>query len=305
MRSRTIEDRKPFVKKLIERLPLDLDQKREKVLKNFAHKQLTRVFATAPEIPFDDRSHLIFFSDCHRGDRSAVDGFAKNATLFLDVLQHYYCQGFTYIEVGDGDELWENRSFQTVRAAYEAIFNLFHRFNEGGRLHLLLGNHDITGFRQHWTRKDGLLVGEGLVLKHAPSRRRIFTVHGHQADFTSYRLYFVGRLMVRRIWRRLQMLGLFRDQYAGSWKRIEGRLRTWAKAHQQILICGHTHHPASAATGESPYFNTGSCLKPGELTGLEIVDGAIQAVRWTRAQRAPHIQRVPVGAPQPLHAFSP
>ncbi len=287
-----------------ERLPLNFVRKRQEILRDFAHRQLTRVFATAPEVPFDDRSRLIFFSDTHRGDRSATDGFARNAQLFLTVLQDYYRRGFTYIEVGDGDELWENQSFQTIRAAYQAIFDLLHRFNEQGRLHLLLGNHDIGGFRQHLVRKDTLLAEEGMVLKHMHSGQRIFAVHGHQADFANYRLYFLGRIVIRRIWRRMQALGLFRDHYVGPFESIEQRLIKWAASQQQILICGHTHHPVSPQPGAPPYFNTGSCLKPGELTGIEIVRGEIQPIRWTAMQQAPYIQRAQVGAPQPLSALN-
>lgn len=289
---------------LAKHLPLGIDQKWEEIWDNFSRRQLTRVFATAREVIFDDQSRLIFFSDSHRGDRSSTDGFARNAQLFLDVLQHYYQQGFSYIEVGDGDELWKNRRFHVVREAYGTIFDLLHRFDNQGRLHMLLGNHDIGGFHQHLVRKDSLLAREGLVLKHAGTGRRLFAVHGHQADFTSYRLYFVGRLIIRRIWRRLQSLGLYRDHYAGSCESIERRLREWAEAQKQILICGHTHHPVSAQRGEAPYFNTGSCLKPGEITGLEVIGGAIQPIRWTAMHRAPHIQRTPVGPAQPLQTLT-
>ncbi len=281
-----------------------MDQTWQTIWDHFSQKQLTRVFATAREILFDDQSRLVFFSDSHRGDRSAADDFARNAQLFLDVLKHYYHEGFAYIEVGDGDELWKNRHFRVVRRAYGTIFDLLHRFDDQGRLHMLLGNHDIGGFRQHLIKKDGLLAREGLVLRHTRTGRRIFAVHGHQADFTSYQLYFVGRLIIRRIWRRLQMMGIYQDHYAGSCESIERRLRQWAKDHRQILICGHTHHPVSARRGEAPYFNTGSCLKPGEITGLEIVGGAIQPIRWTAMHRTPRIQRTPVGAPQPLSTLA-
>ena len=280
---------------LTEQLPLGINQKLQDIWDRFSQRQLTRVFATAREVLFDDRSRLVFFSDCHRGDRGVADGFARNAELFFDVLQHYYQEGFSYVEVGDGDELWKNRRFHVVREAYGTIFDLLHQFHDQGRLHMLLGNHDIGGFRQHRIKKDGILAREGLVLKHAHTGRRIFAVHGHQADFTNYRLYFLGRMIVRRIWRRLQMLGLYRDHYAGSCEGIERRLRAWAGAQKQPLICGHTHHPVSPKRGEAPYFNTGSCLKPGEITGLELMGGAIQPIRWTVTHRTPHIQRTPVG----------
>ena len=75
----------------------------------FAHKRLTKVFEAAKRIPFDDSSRIVFFSDCHRGDNGRTDPFARNKELFLHALNHYYREGFTYIEVGDGDDLWQNR----------------------------------------------------------------------------------------------------------------------------------------------------------------------------------------------------
>ncbi|MBN1262191.1 MAG: serine/threonine protein phosphatase, partial [Anaerolineae bacterium] len=69
--------------------------------------RLSGVLASAPEIPFTDDDRFIFFSDCHRGDNSWADDSAHNQSLMFHALQHYYREGFTYIEVGDGDELWE------------------------------------------------------------------------------------------------------------------------------------------------------------------------------------------------------
>ena len=85
-------------------------------------KRLTQVFKSSKEIPFDDTSKFIFFSDCHRGDNSWADDFAQNQNLFFHALNQYYDQGFTYIEIGDGDELWENKNFGDIRRAYDNIF---------------------------------------------------------------------------------------------------------------------------------------------------------------------------------------
>jgi len=64
---------------------------------------------------------------------------------------------------------------------------------------------------------------------------------------------------------------------------IERKLLGWSQTRGQALICGHTHLPRFAGPGEPPYFNTGSCIQPGYITGLEIVHGQITLVRW-RAQ---------------------
>ena len=107
-----------------------------------ARQRLEWILGTAKQVGFDDSSRLVFFADCHRGDNGRADIFARNKGLFLDALQHYYQHGFTYVEVGDGDDLWQNRRFSAVRKAHERVFDLFHKFDRQQRLHLIAGNHD-------------------------------------------------------------------------------------------------------------------------------------------------------------------
>lgn len=57
-----------------------------------------------------EHDRYVFFSDCHRGYGGWNDNFAANQNLCFHALQYYYDRGFTYVEIGDGDELWENRS---------------------------------------------------------------------------------------------------------------------------------------------------------------------------------------------------
>jgi len=99
--------------------------------------------------------------------------------LFLRVLTRYYNQGYTYVEVGDGDELWQHRRFGAIRAAHQRVFDLLHAFDEDGRLHLIVGNQDIQGGRHEPVVKDGIAAPHGLVLEHADTGQDIFAVHGH------------------------------------------------------------------------------------------------------------------------------
>jgi UDP-2,3-diacylglucosamine pyrophosphatase LpxH len=250
-----------------------------------AHRRLTEVFEAAKRTPFDDSSRIVFFSDCHRGDNSRADSFARNEELFLHALTHYYRAGFTYVEVGDGDELWKNQRFGAVRRAHERVFDLLHRFDQRSRLHLILGNHDIQGNRRDRVEKDGLVAHEGLVLRHSRTGQQVFVVHGHQADFKSDRLTVFGRFATRHLWRRLQLLGLgsppSRPHDSRNRENIRQRIIEWLQANRHTVICGHTHHPASAAYGAPPYFNTGSCLYAGYITGLEVQNGEITLVRWS------------------------
>ncbi len=47
-----------------------------------------------------------------------------------------------------------------------------------------------------------------------------------------------------------------------------------------MLIMGHTHRPKFSEKGELPYFNTGTCVHPRNITGIEISDDKIQLIEW-------------------------
>jgi len=265
------------------------------------HKRLNQVFKKAQQIPFDDSSKFIFFSDCHRGDNSWADNFAHNQNLFYHALNHYYKNDFTYIEVGDGDELWENKKFSKIIQTYGHIFKLFRKFYLKKRLYLIYGNHDMerknprqvekTLYQYHDETHDqpkplfeNIKMNEGIVLKHKKSGKKIFLTHGHQGDLINDKLWFIDRILVRYLWRYLQILGIRnpRSPADNSKKKaeIERKLVAWTKKNKQILIAGHTHRPRLPNKGTPPYFNCGSCIHPRCITGLEIQNGQITLIKW-------------------------
>jgi UDP-2,3-diacylglucosamine pyrophosphatase LpxH len=280
----------------------------------FACRRLTGVYETAQDVPFNDSSRIVFLSDCHRGDKSRADGFARNEDLFLHALTRYYDDGFTYVEVGDGDDLWKNRRFRDIRHAYVQTFNLLHRFHQQNRLHLILGNHEMLGGRHSWAKKDGIAVHEGLILRHSRTGRRIFAVHGHQADFLSDRFYRVNGFLVQNVWRRLQLIDFWggtasRGGNGQREKAIRRRITGWLQDHRQIVICGHTHRSTFAAPGEPPYFNTGSCIVPDVITGLEIQHGEIMLIQWSarpgsNGNGARCFERTLLAPPRKLHLLN-
>jgi UDP-2,3-diacylglucosamine pyrophosphatase LpxH len=270
-------------------------QKASNIWHTVTHKQLNATFETAPIIPYDDTSRFIFFGDLHRGDGGPADAFVRNAGLFQDVLRHYYRCGYTYVEVGDGDELWKNHKFSTIHKAHKPTFDLLHKFDMQKRLHLILGNHDIVASRKDCTEKDGMSTTEGLILEHSHTGQQICVAHGHQADIKSHQLYKMSRLVIRYIWKNIQLLGLFRHKHHISrglaQRPIENRLVAWVRSQRKVLICAHTHQPRSTVDAAVPYFNTGCCITLGELTGLEIQSGDILLVKWT-LQKHGSIQRI-------------
>lgn len=67
--------------------------------------RLTKAYNEAKRIGFDNTSKFILFSDYHRGDSSFADDFTNNRNIYFHALQHYNKEGYSYIELGDVDEL--------------------------------------------------------------------------------------------------------------------------------------------------------------------------------------------------------
>lgn len=267
--------------------------------RNTAQKRLNEALTRAPLLPITDESRLVFFSDLHRGDGGNTDLFLPNKALFLRALAHYDAEFYTYVEVGDGDELWMDYRFTAVRQAHGEVFDWLHRFHAARRLVLLYGNHDMRENGRVPPHKDGLPTRESVLLQYQPGGQTILVCHGHQADLTSERLYAFTRLTNRHFWRYLQQMGMGQVRIGGGkshevealpralrlWcysqpRRIEQRLMEWCATHKQALICGHTHFAAWQEDNAPAYFNTGSALQAGLITGLEIAQGMLYAVRW-------------------------
>jgi len=65
--------------------------------------------------------------------------------------------------------------------------------------------------------------------------------------------------------------------------KLEKEMVDWLDSNKEkvgLLIVGHTHRPHLPQKDESPYCNTGSCVHPRCITGIEIENGEIQLVKW-------------------------
>ena len=107
-----------------------------------ADGRLNAAFARAPVFPLTAASRYVLFSDCHRGVGNANDNFLKNEYLYLASLDYYYRNGFTYLELGDGDELWENRSVRKIKEMHLQSFKAISRYYTAGRAYSVYGNHE-------------------------------------------------------------------------------------------------------------------------------------------------------------------
>lgn len=263
-------------------------------------KRLDKVFTESKRVPLEEDKKIFIMSDCHRGSGDSYDNFSKNRNIFEAALKHYYNEGFTYVELGDGDDMWEVDNCQDIVNEHIDAFKMLKKFNDAGRLVMIYGNHDTSKnspevfkncfstyynpeTKQHEYLLNNIRVYESLVLVY--KGKEIFLVHGHQADLLNSTFWRLSRFLVRRVWRPLEHIGL-KDPTGGARKyhvsnSVEKKLRKWSTENNTILISGHTHRPVFPDVENNLYFNDGSCIHPNGITCIEIENGKITLVKWT------------------------
>lgn len=281
-------------------------------------KRLEQSFWDVPVLPVYPYSKIVLFSDCHRGVGNANDNFLKNQNVYFGALRYYYEKGFTYIELGDGDELWENRSFASIREIHSNVFWLLSRFQEKNRLYMIYGNHDaelkecrefphypgivlrLCGFSHSVFQRNESDSGANSFC------RDLYLTHGHQADTLNSVFWKLSRFLVRYFWQPLEQKGVLDPTSAAKnykrRKRVEERLAHWAEEKDCYLITGHTHRPM-LESGMSHYFNTGSCVHPRCITCMELEGDRLCLVKWhvdTRADRSLFVNRTVLAGPDTL-----
>jgi UDP-2,3-diacylglucosamine pyrophosphatase LpxH len=262
--------------------------------------RLCRAFADCQHIPADRASRFVFMSDCHRGTGDGADDFAQNVPLWHAAMEHYWREGYTYFELGDGDELWENRDFAQIVNAHRETFAMLERFHRAGRLHMLYGNHDIVKRSAAWREKNlhgcvrlnsricepllrGLKIHEALILD-CDNGKQYYLCHGHQADIFNSTLWRFTRFCVHTVWLPLSIFGMQEPfRVSANHKhldKIERTLADWGKKQKATLIAGHTHRPFIDDAVHRSYANDGCCVHPGEITALEMTGERLQLVQW-------------------------
>lgn len=271
-----------------------------------AAKRLSASFQDALRLPLGRCSRYIILSDCHRGTGRTGDNFLKNEYLYLAALDFYFQKGFTYLELGDGDELWENRSLKKIKEVHASSFQMMSRYYDANRMYAIYGNHDIVKQRRHFPSKHfqsyyceytgdhrplcpGITFYSGIILQDEEQKKDVYLTHGHQADLLNSTLWPLSRFLVRYVWRPLEALGIPDPTSAAKnhtrKEKSEQTLTRWAKDNHCMLITGHTHRPM-IGTKEAPYCNSGSCIHPWGITGIEIENRCLTLVKWsTQARR--------------------
>lgn len=265
------------------------------------HSRLQKAFHDAPVIPWTPGSRFCIISDCHRGNGTSNDNFLKNQNLYFTALKYYYSHDYTYIELGDGDELWEMRSMSQIIEIHNNVFWLLSLFYQQDRLYMLYGNHDMEKKTPGYSERvcgtyfctdtqcrqplfPNLTFHEGLILKHISTGECLYLTHGHQADFFNSVCWKLTRFLVRYLWRPLEHFGVLDPTSAAKnytrKGRVEQRLSDYAVRNNKLLITGHTHRPRLDASAPH-YMNTGSCVHPRCITCMEIEGDTLSLVKWT------------------------
>ncbi len=258
---------------------------------------------------------FIVLSDCHRGDGSPGDEFAHNSLLYKCALEHYHAEGYTYIELGDAEDLWEIDDFEQIYITHTSIYDLLRKFHDPDprktRYIKVWGNHD-----EYWKDHAEVLQGlfPGIRVYEAVVLGNILMLHGHQADTTCTGPGGkISKFLVRHLWSGLQKFGmgpaLFSRREDGSLPILQFGKTDSAPALPTppfTLIAGHTHRPVFANLSQTEqrfrdcgvglqgtkakdpdpaYYNTGSCVHPRCITGLEIEykksTPAFTLVKWS------------------------
>ena len=274
---------------------------------------------------------LIVMSDMHRGDGSGADDFAKNSLIYRCALEHYLEEGFTYIELGDAEELWENDNFDQIYITHTPVYELLAKFHDPDpaktRYLKVWGNHDL-----YWKDNEAvyrtlfpdIAIHEGIVLESGNREdndemgRVILLIHGHQADPKCCgEGAVVSKFFVHYFWPDLQRCGVKDPTRAalnpGLCNEVDRRLHEWANNNDQgiaAIIAGHTHRAVFENLSlterryleskiktegikikhqpDENYYNTGSCVHPLSITGIEITfDGGngpqLRLIEWGQA----------------------
>lgn len=230
--------------------------------KERVHDALTKLYSEVLNNPgkrgllfnLAETDQYIIFSDQHKGARNYADDFGYAANNYLAALAYYNNNQYTFVSLGDSEELWEN-TLDAVRKHNKATFDLEREFLKRDAFVKIFGNHDLywdndplSSFQLEKIYGQKIKVYEGLILQTNINNKPldIFLTHGHQGDLASDGNWF-SKWFVSRVWAPLQAYlrinpntPAFNNQLKSTHNQF---MYEWAAAQQSVLITGHTHQP--------------------------------------------------------------
>lgn len=243
-------------------------------------------------IPFTDRDKFIILSDQHKGAKNGSDDFSFAEKNYLTALQHYNERNYTYINLGDSEELWEN-NILSVRKHNRESFAMEKLFLQRKAFYKIFGNHDL-----YWGNDplasvmlssiygEKVNIYEGIVLQTSVGEQpiNIFLTHGHQGDKQSDGNWF-SKWFVSTIWAPLQMylqINLNTPASDNTLKTEHNRIMyEWiASKKNMLLITGHTHQAVfvSLTNIERLYGKLLRARRQGDSTAVENLEAEIKLV---------------------------
>jgi predicted phosphodiesterase len=86
--------------------------------------------------------------------------------------------------------------------------------------------------------------------------------------------------------------------------KVERRMKDWIlKNNNHPVIFGHTHRPRFPKPQDIPMFNTGSCVHPESIIGIEIENMQISMVQWLDNEDSQKTVKVILEGPIDLNLF--
>ncbi|ANH83424.1 metallophosphoesterase [Niabella ginsenosidivorans] len=207
-------------------------------------------------IDFDlQKDKYIIFSDQHKGARNGADDFRLAAPAYVAALNYYNTSLFSFINLGDCEELWENPLFRVKKFNGEP-FEAEKAFVQRDAFIKVIGNHDLywgndplAGLELEAVFGKKIKAYEGVILQTIINGRplRIFCTHGHQGDANSDGNWF-SKFFISKIWGPLQAcLQINPNEPSNNdyKKTLHNEIMyEWSSEQDAILlITGHTHQP--------------------------------------------------------------
>jgi hypothetical protein len=213
-----------------------------------------------PAIHFEiEKGKFIILSDQHKGAKDLADDFRNTESNFMNALQFYYDNAYTFINLGDCEELWEATPSQVIEKNRLTLLEEA-QFLASDRYYRIYGNHDLE-----WNYEiqralylkpifgSKLAVNEGLLLKTSYNSKTysIFLAHGHQGDQRSDGNAF-SKWFVAAVWTPIQrFLEIQVDRLSDSFELVDKHnimMYEWSVDQKDLLfVSGHTHKPVFAS----------------------------------------------------------
>lgn len=246
-------------------------------------------------IPFDiTKDRFIIFSDQHKGAKNGADDFMLCEPSYLAALDYYYQNNFSFITLGDCEELWEN-NLKNVFKNQQPSFEKYKNFIAQARFYKIIGNHDLDWKNNLLTIAQiktifgtELPIYDGVLLQTAMNGRdlKILCTHGHQGDKASDGNWF-SKFFVSKIWAPLQMVLKINPNtpaYDSQLKTLHNILMyQWSNEQNNLLlITGHTHQPvfASLTHIERLYRQLLTAKKNADEVIIKKIEGEIAARKF-------------------------